>query len=473
MLRLDRMDTSKTPTISIQFTNLRSLNIIMKTKIIISGIVSLFFLASCAVQKVKPVAYQNIADLINNSNLLNQHQVGFVIKEVGATESMYQKNADKYFIPASNTKLLTFYTALNMLGDSVPSIEYNINKDSLIIWPMADASFLHPAFANHKAFDFIKNSGKSIYVVTGRYRGEKFGKGWSWDDYNDYYQTEITGFPMYGNVVNISSNGLGALSYYPDLAAMYLSDIAVSKDLTNAKRAVENNNLTVPYRYKADFKQSIPLHLDASTVENLLTDTLLASGLVIKPVEMLPWRKLPLKARVIYSLKADSLYKQMLQQSDNFIAEEMLLNCAAANHLIMRTDSVISVASKNLFADFPDKVQWLDGSGLSRQNLITPRDIALVLQKIYDKVGNQQRLFSLLPAGGKSGTLKNMFASNAESFVFAKSGSMSNNYNLSGYLVGASGKKYIFSFMNNNFVLPSQSVKAEVESILTFIHDNY
>nr|WP_294897265.1 D-alanyl-D-alanine carboxypeptidase [uncultured Pedobacter sp.] len=445
----------------------------MKRIFIAPSIISLFFFASCAVQKPKPAAYQNIADLINNSAVLNQHYVGFALQEVGKNEVMFQKNADKYFIPASNTKLLTFYTALNMLGDSIPSIEYATRKDSLFIWPMADASFLHPSFKDHKAFDFIKNSGKNIYLINGRYKGEKFGKGWSWDDFNDDYQTEITGFPMYGNVVNITNNGTGKLTFYPDLSAMYMSDITVSPEIRTVKRGLENNNLTVPANFSAGFKQSIPLHLDKSTVENLLSDTLLATGLVIKPVVTLSWRKVPLNAKVIYSVKADSLYKQMLQQSDNFVAEEMLLNCAVANHLVMQTDSAISVASKNLFADLPDKIQWVDGSGLSRQNLITPRDITAVLQKIYDKVANEKRLFGLLPNGAKSGTLKNMFASSDTPFVFAKTGSMSNNYNISGYLVGASGKKYLFSFMNNNYITPSQTVKAEVERILTFIHDNY
>ena len=360
-----------------------------------------------------------------------------------------------------------------MLGDSVPSIEYTTRKDSLFIWPMADASFLHPAFKNHPAFDFIKNSGKNIYLISGRYTGEKFGKGWGWDDYNDYYQTELSAFPMYGNVVNITNDGFGKLAYYPNLAAMYLSDISVSQTAKTVKRELENNNLTVPAKFSPDFKQTIPLRVDKTTIVNLLSDTLLATGLVLKQVETLPWRKVPTNAKTIYGVKTDSLYKQMLQQSDNFIAEEMLLNCAAANHLVMRTDSVISVANKNLFATLPDKIQWVDGSGLSRQNLITPRDLTTILQKVYDKVGDEHRLFSLLPAGGKSGTLKNMFGSTDKPFVFAKTGTMSNNYNLSGYLIGASGKKYLFSFMNNNYVSTTQTVKAEVERILTFIHDNY
>jgi D-alanyl-D-alanine carboxypeptidase/D-alanyl-D-alanine-endopeptidase (penicillin-binding protein 4) len=254
---------------------------------------------------------------------------------------------------------------------------------------------------------------------------------------------------------------------------MYLNEVSISTSLKNIKRNSENNNLTIPKQVSSSFQQSIPFHLNKTLTETLITDTLLATGSVIKPVVSLPWKKPPTYAKTMYSIPADSLYKQMLQMSDNFIAEELLLNCAAANHLTMRTDSVISVATKNLLSDMPHKTQWVDGSGLSRLNLFTPLDMTTLLQKIYDKVGNEQRLFNLLPAGGQSGTLKNMFKSTPQPFVFAKSGGLTNNYNLSGYLVGKSGKKYIFSFMNNNFLNTSAEIRQEVDRILTFVHDNY
>lgn len=445
----------------------------MKRIPIVLNLFCLLFFASCAVNKSKPIAYQNIADIIHNSPILSKHHVGFTIKELGSDKTMYQVNEDKYFTPASNTKLFTFYTALNLLGDSIPSLEYSTRKDSLFIWPMADASFLHPDFKNHKGFDFIKNSGKDIYLISGRYQGNRLGYGWNWNDYNDYYQTELCDFPIYGNVVEIHGNTDGKLNYAPNLSALYLNELTTSSKVNRVQRDLESNNLTIPTKVSASFRQTVPLHLNKSLTENLLSDTLLATGLVIKPIVTLPWRKVPINVKTVYSIKADTLYKHMLQPSDNFMAEEILLNCAAANHITMRTDSVISLASKTFLKDLPDKIQWVDGSGLSRHNLFTPRDMVSLLQKIYDKVGNEERLFDLLPNGGKSGTLRNMFKSEDKPFVFAKSGSLSNNYNLSGYLIGASGKKYLFSFMNNNFTSPTSVIRAEVDRILTFIHQNY
>lgn len=430
------------------------------------------FISSCSVQKTKPKAFQNIEDQLLNSPINKQHQVGFMIKEIGESQNMFSYNDDKYFTAASNTKLYTFYTALNMLGDSIPSLQYEFKKDSLLIWPMADATFLHPDFKSQNAFDFLKNSGKSIYLVSGRYQGEKFGSGWSWDDYNEYHQTEITELPLYGNSIIVKTKQ-GKIEMEPDLVAMYLSETTLDANAKSVKRAIESNQLTLPSVVPANLNQTIPIHFTKSVVENLLSDTLLATGQVIKPVVTLPYRQAPANAKKVYSLKADSLYKHFLQPSDNFMAEEILLNCAANNQLKMNTAEVIKWAKENYLADLPDPIQWVDGSGLSRLNLTTPRNTVKLLQNIYDKVGNEKRLFELLPNGGKSGTIRNMFKSSATPFVFAKSGSLSNNYNLSGYLIGKSGKKFLFSFMNNSFLNPTVEIRTEVERVLTFIHDNY
>ena len=435
-------------------------------------IVFIISISSCAVQKVKLKAFQNIEDQIVNSPINRQHQVGFIIKEIGESQNMFSYNAEKYFTPASNIKLYTFYTALNMLGDSIPSFQYEAKNDSLLIWPMADASFLHPNFKSQKAFDFLKNSGKNIYLIGGRYQGEKFGNGWSWDDFNEYYQTEITELPIYGNYISVKSKN-GKIEMEPDLVAMYLCETFTDANTKNVKRAIESNNLTFPANVPANLNQAIPLHFNKGMVENLLSDTLLATGQIIKSVESLPYRQIPASAKKVYSIKADSLYKHFLQLSDNFMAEEILLNCAANNELKMNTGEVIKTSKEKYLSDLPDQMQWVDGSGLSRLNLTTPRNMVALLQKIYDKVGDEKRLFEMLPNGGKSGTLRNMFKSSPTPFVFAKSGSLSNNYNLSGYLIGKSGKKFVFSFMNNSYLNPTPDIRSEVERALTFIHDNY
>jgi D-alanyl-D-alanine carboxypeptidase/D-alanyl-D-alanine-endopeptidase (penicillin-binding protein 4) len=260
----------------------------------------------------------------------------------------------------------------------------------------------------------------------------------------------------------------------PDLASLYYSEKNIQKSLKSIKRNLYNNNIFVPEQLNPGYKQLIPISFNSNIKESLLTDTLLATGLITSSVSTLPWRPVPPDAKIIYNAKADSVYKKMLQNSDNFLAEQLLLNYATQEKLNMDANLIIQKAQQELFMDV-DKASynWVDGSGLSRLNLMSPNFGINLLEKIKQKINNDDKLFDLLAAGNKSGTLKNMFKTSASSFVYAKSGSLSNNYNLVGYLVGKSGKKYAFSYFNNNFIAPVSAIRTDVEQLLTFIHLNY
>lgn len=407
-----------------------------------------------------------------NSETNKQHHVGFILKDLESHKVVFEQNADKNFIAASNIKLLNFYAGLNMLGDSVPSFQYSIKGDSLLVWPMADPTFLHPSFKSQKAFDFLKNSGKNIFIVSGRYKGEKYGRGWAWDDYNESYQAEITEFPLYGNVMHCSQDSIGGLKFFPDLSSLYYSESSVNKAALSIKRNIDGNNIEVPEVIKKGYKQTLPISFNQGILESLLSDTLLATGLITTSVTILPLRNVPADAKTIYNVKTSEVFEKMLKDSDNFIAEQMLLNYAVANNMEMNGKIVINKAAQ-YFPEIKSAAQWVDGSGLSRLNLVTPKLMVDLLEKIKVKVANEQQLFSYLPAGGKSGTLKNMFTANPQTFIYAKSGSLSNNYNLSGYLLGKSGKHYAFSYLNNNYLKPGKEIKAEVEKFLTFVYEHY
>ncbi len=182
---------------------------------------------------------------------------------------------------------------------------------------------------------------------------------------------------------------------------------------------------------------------------------------------------MPSTAKTIYNMKSDSVFKQMLLPSDNFVAEQLLLVYADKLKEELNTKKVISKIEKQYLSTLPDKPQWADGSGLSRGNLFTPRDMVALLALIYNEVNDEKRLFDLLPAGGKTGTLRNAYPKTDSPFVFGKTGSLSNNHNQSGYVVTKKGKVYIFSFMNNNFVLPTAEVRNEMVRVMTYIHDNF
>ncbi len=124
--------------------------------------------------------------------------------------------------------------------------------------------------------------------------------------------------------------------------------------------------------------------------------------------------------------------------------------------------------------EFANDIAWVDGSGLSRYNLFTPNTSITLLKKISDKINDEERLHSLFPAGGVSGTLKRAYKTdNEKPFVWAKTGTLTNVYNQSGYIITRKGKKLIYSFMNNNFTRTTEEIRDEMARIITEIHNNY
>lgn len=215
------------------------------------------------------------------------------------------------------------------------------------------------------------------------------------------------------------------------------------------------------------FKQYIPWQTSGTLTVKLLSDTL-------KKQVVLLHKHIPANAQLIYNANADTVYRHMLQPSDNFIAEQLLLACSSVKFGYLNSDSVRKYAVDSLLNDLPDKPQWADGSGLTRLNLFTPRDMVTLLNKISAEFKDEQFLHSLLPEGGVSGTIKHAYATdNGQPFVWAKTGSLSNNYNQSGYMVTKQGRRLCFSFMNNNFTEPTSVIRNEMVRIITYIHDNF
>ncbi len=211
----------------------------------------------------------------------------------------------------------------------------------------------------------------------------------------------------------------------------------------------------------------IPFKTSAELTAKLLSDTLAKSVTLITRPQSLQDKNI----KTVYSLAADSLFKEMLQESDNFIAEQLLLLLSEKISDTLDTNTAIKHIQSTHLQNVPDEIKWVDGSGLSRYNLITPRTLIYILDQILKEVP-KEKLFQLLPAGGKNGTIKELYTAE-EPYFFAKTGSLRNNHSLSGYLITKRGKVLAFSFMNNNYVISSSEIKKAMEKILLTIRDSY
>lgn len=443
--------------------------IFMKNMFVIrSGCFFILILLSIPVAAQK-ISGRKVRKMVEQSEILKDHFTGFALYDQDKNKMIYELNADKYFIPASNTKLFTFYTALNMIGDSIPGLRYINKGDSLIFWGTGDPSLLHTYLKSTRVYEFLKNSPGKLFYSPGNYSGDFFGRGWPLDNYNDYYQAEITALPVEDNVAVVFADKNGKLQIKPSYLKTFLKEDAAFRpaSFTVVRKIFSNEFIYPTMRVPAGFKQEIPWKTSTALTLALLQDTLKKPiGTVNAPM--------PFSASTIYSMPSDSVYRRMLLASDNFIAEQLLLTCSSLLGSPLNTDSVIAYSRQQFLNDLPDTLQWVDGSGLSRHNLFTPRSIVFLLNKIRDKVGDEERLHSLLPAGGKTGTLRLVYKMDKElPFVWAKTGSLSNNHNQSGYLVTRKGRRLSFSFMNNNFVRPTSEIRAEMVRVITEIHNRF
>lgn len=426
-----------------------------------------FLLLASGCSSVRPKKLsKNLEAQFRQSEIFNEYFMGFALYDPESRSMLYESNGTKYFTPASNTKLFTFYACVKYLGDSIPALRYKERGDSLVFWGTGDPSFLHPDLhKNRKIFNFLKSHPGVLIFSDRNYFNERFGPGWAWDDYPYYFSPETAPFPVYGNVVRFSTDALKTLKVSPAIMAdsTFNKPIDLSHQ-SGIERKEHANRFYYQRKQTAGDTTDIPIKYTIPTLLNLLEDTL---------GRMVGYRHVPIDttSQVLYSLPSDSLYKRMLQESDNFLAEQLLLLVGNTVKDTLHTKSTIEFLQDSLLADLPDKPIWVDGSGLSRYNLFTPRTMVKLLENIYHSVP-EERLFQLLPAGGVNGTLASWYGDD-QAYIFAKTGTLSNNHCLSGYLVTNSGKRLIFSFMHNNFPFSSSATKRTMAPILAFIRDNY
>jgi D-alanyl-D-alanine carboxypeptidase/D-alanyl-D-alanine-endopeptidase (penicillin-binding protein 4) len=394
-----------------------------------------------------------------------QDHTGFMLYDLEKKKELYSFQSGQYFTPASNTKMFTFFTALTVLGDSIPALQYIEKGDSLIFKGTGDPSFLYSeAFDSRRAFDFLQASAKKLYLAEDNFFTSQLGPGWAWSDYHYTYSSERSAFPVYGNFFSVKHTGK-SLNVRPQLFA-YNIVVADSVEESDLVRDIGSNKITFnPGRKftKAELWE-VPFKTDITLTAALLTDTLKKKVNVVNHVV---WDSV----KTIYSVPADSLYKTMIQQSDNFIAEQLLLVCSDVLSDSLQPEIAIDFMKKNYLKDLPDKPIWVDGSGLSRFNLFTPRSMVKLWEKLYETVP-RERLFALLAIGGKAGTIRNSYK-NDPPYIYGKTGTLANNHSLSGYLITKGGKTLIFSFMSNNHPVPAREVRSEMEIILKSIYEKY
>jgi len=429
------------------------------------------------VEKTKPILslknfamQKDVENALKKSEVFSSHFTGFSLFDISKNEFIVHYNDDKYFTPASNVKILTLYATLRSFGRKLPGMIYRETNDTLYLRPTGDPTLLHQYFSSQPVLDKIRRTRKPISIEWPSTDIAPFGIGWMWDDYSYSFQPELSWMPIYGNVVHFEYDKTNLTA----IPALFNELVHVRKgkgESNTIKRSPNYNYFNADIRYRNwAFEKNVPFkHSKALTIK-LLRDA------VQIPVNIIPERKL--KMDTLYSQPIDTVLRRMMQESDNFLAEQLLIMSAWKNGF----DNTEEFRAYMLANWLPSiEPIWMDGSGISRYNLIRPLDEVLLLQKLYEEYG-WTRIHTIFAQGGKSGTIKNWYPNRSdpenpnhplEPYIIAKTGTLANNHTLSGYLQTKSGKLLIFSFMNNNYIRETSQVKEAMQRLLESIRDSY
>ncbi|NNK17791.1 MAG: D-alanyl-D-alanine carboxypeptidase [Maribacter sp.] len=380
---------------------------------------------------------------------------GFLLIDPISNDTIYKRNSTKYFTPASNTKIFTLFASLKLLPERIPTLRYIRKEDTLYIQGTGDPALLHPHFRDSTVIQFLSENDK-IALYPDNFNDDKFAPGWSWDDYHWYYSPERSALPLYGNVLTIKN--ADTLEVLPN----FFKDSVVFKDYS-VNRALQKNVFYFDPTKKDTLE--IPFSIDSNMTKHILEKVLKKNIHIAKAFPKG-------ERQTLYGMASDSIIKRMMQESDNFLAEQLLIVASATLSDTLNSSKAREYVLDNYLSSLKQPPRWVDGSGLSRYNLFTPESIVQVLNTLYSNIP-KERLFLFFPEGGQSGTLEDWYPGAPNPYIYAKTGSLGNNHNLSGYLITKSGKTLIFSFMNNHFMESSSEIKKRMQGIFERIRDTY
>lgn len=403
---------------------------------------------------------RDIGKEFKKSAIFNSQLTGFTLYDPLKKEYLCNYNDSVLYTPASNIKILTAFACLTALGDSIATYKYKRSGDSIFIAPLGDPTFLHPKFPSQKSFQFLQN--KKVFIQRPQTPITRYGPGWAWDDHAYEFQKERSFMPIYANAIGVRREA-DSILITPEYFKNQIDIRKENKPKTHSLRD-ENYNLFRVWDEIDTTKMDIeiPFMFSDELLLSLLQDTLL-----IAP----SYKKADIDTdQIFFSQSTNHVLAQMMLPSDNFLAEQLLVQCALINGF--EDVDVFRMSLYLKWSNFlPDPFKWVDASGLSRYNLITPRNMVSILEQIYNKE-QWETIAAIFPVGGQSGTIKHWYKAE-DPYVYAKTGTLSNNHCLSGYLKTKSGKTLIFSLMNNHYLRPTAEVKEEMEKLLANIRDAY
>jgi D-alanyl-D-alanine carboxypeptidase/D-alanyl-D-alanine-endopeptidase (penicillin-binding protein 4) len=431
----------------------------------------------------------------------NKGEWGLLIVDAETGETLYELNADRYFVPASNMKLFTTALALAKLGPDYrfhTTLETHgtVSPEGVLTGDLFLVGRGDPNLSNRKFPYDLKEEfdgapervlaeladalvAKGLKEIAGDVVGddsyfprEAYPNGWEIDDMVWEYGAAISAIVVDDNTVALTltageSAGAPAQAVVTPATPDFIvqNDVVTSATETKSDLTLtrEPNSRVVVIRGTMPARSTprklvLAIHEPAEHAAALLTRLLAERGVkvdgasrslhVAEPTGAVP--RAVLAEHVSVPL-GDSV--KLVNKISQNLHTEMLLRAAARKTAAWNTPEDLMKFPADFYAAAgiaPGDVIQTDGSGLSRHDLVTPRAIVTLL-----KYAQSQPWFApyyaSLPVAGVDGTLETLMKNTPSAGrIHAKTGSVEHVRTRSGFAETPRGRRLIFSFLSNN-----------------------
>ncbi len=477
-------------------------------------------LAGCAATKeIKSPVPGTIPFLINqideqfNDPRFENAFWGVKIQSMKTGKVWYSRNANKVFMPASNQKIPTTAVTLLTLGEDFVfesffthdgSIENDVINGNIVVFANGDPT-LSNRFHNNPVDVFkiwadalqksgIKKINGNIIGDDNAFEDNHLGYGWSFSGLQAWYSAEVGALQLNENVIDIRiippQTIDGKIEIKPNLPSNYYTII-------NEIELVETGSSSVSYsrNYGENIIKlsgrvaagSSPLEVSPSITNptlfyvTVLKEVLEAEGIEITgdavDCDDINDYRITLDDVTVLALHKSpplkEILKGLMKRSQNNYAETMvrLLGWNKTGHGSFREGRKVVEEVLQSMEIEPGTYAFMDGSGLTRYNYISPEQIVTILTAMRN-TPYWETWIEIQPVAGVDGTLRNrMKETAAEGNVKAKTGTIANVRGLSGYVTTADGEEIVFSFLVNSHLRTSRETEEITDEVLRLISE--
>jgi D-alanyl-D-alanine carboxypeptidase/D-alanyl-D-alanine-endopeptidase (penicillin-binding protein 4) len=437
----------------------------------------------------------------------NISRLGVAVISLRDGKLIYQRNGGKSFTPASNMKVFTTAVALDLLGadyrwrtsvyatsdaDSAGTINgdlvlYGRGAPDLVARNKADNKNSLEELALSLSRRGVRKISGNVIGDESYFRGKPIGEGWQWNDLQWYFGAEASALTINSNAVDVS---IAAPEKNENQPKVTLSDddgyLTVTNNMQLVQRGdeftlgvnkgISDNNVTVWGEFPLGargYGATLSVHRPSLWAARLFVRELKAAGISVGGIAEYRDSKTPRNQRFdptknieLAAVSGKSLAEivhETNKQSINLYAELLLRTLGRERSGMLAPEPPVGRERGDEDAGATLILLWLaragiatggvaihDGSGLSRLDLVTPEATAGLLAAIR-RTNSGQVFTDSLPVAGVDGTLGGRLKQYSGQ-IQAKTGLLTYDNALSGFVTSSDGEILAFSIISNDFV---------------------